>query len=91
MNAESCPHPEELQRLIEERLGPVREAEIEVHVEACPICQDQLERLTARRAWDKDDRDTHEASSSDGIAPDVAETGAFGGTTDLIREILLGS
>jgi hypothetical protein len=47
MSAASCPAPEELQHLIEERLGPVREAEIEAHVEACPLCQDRLERLTA--------------------------------------------
>src|SRR5262245_65817867 len=51
MIADPCPHPDELRRLLEERLGPVREAEIEAHVEACQICQDQLERLTARRAW----------------------------------------
>ncbi len=89
MIAEPCPHPEELKRLIEERLGPVREVEIEIHVEACPLCQDQLERLTARRAWDKGDRATHEASSSDGQAPDAPETEAGGGTNDLIREILL--
>ncbi len=88
MTAAPCPDPEELQRLIEERLGPIREAEIEVHVEACPLCQDQLERLTARRAWCQADRATHEASSWDGQALDPAETGAFGGPADLIREIL---
>ncbi len=48
MVLEPCPSVEELRRLIEERLGPVRESEIESHVEDCPACQDQLERLTAR-------------------------------------------
>ena len=35
MTVAPCPDPEELQRIIEERLGPVREAEIEAHVESC--------------------------------------------------------
>ena len=47
-------------QLIEERLGPVREAEVEVHVEDCLNCQDRLEGLTARQPWE--DRDTQEAT-----------------------------
>ena len=35
MTAMPCPDPEELRRLIEERVGPIRAAEIEAHVEAC--------------------------------------------------------
>ena len=60
MIVELCPSLEELRRLIEERLGPVREAAIEAHVEDCPDCQGRLARLTARRPWDE--RDTQEAA-----------------------------
>jgi tetratricopeptide (TPR) repeat protein len=80
-----CPDPEELQRLIEERLGPIREAEIEAHVESCRSCQDQLERLTARRAWALADRDRQEAVPSDGPIPDADITADLGATTDLGR------
>jgi hypothetical protein len=56
MTAVPGPDPEELRRLIEERLGPIREVESEAHVAARPLGQDRLERLTGRRAWDRDDR-----------------------------------
>src|SRR5947207_8979286 len=85
MSVESCPDPEELQRLIEERLGPVREAEIEGHVETCRPCQDQLERLTARRAQDKDDRATHDASGSHGPVVNGSMMADLGGTTEFDR------
>ncbi len=85
MTTATCPDPEELQRLIDERLGPVREAEIEAHVETCRSCQDQLERLTARRAWALADRDTHEASAPDGPIPDADLTADLGATTELGR------
>ena len=39
MIIEPCPSLEELRRLIEERLGPVREAELEAHVEDCPLAR----------------------------------------------------
>src|SRR5947199_9472235 len=86
MSVESCPDPEELQRLIEERLGPVRAAEIEAHVETCRPCQDQLERLTARGAKGKDDRATHEASGSPGPVVDgsmMADSGGRPSSTEL--------
>jgi hypothetical protein len=54
-------------------------------VETCRPCQDQLERLTARPAWDKVDRATHGASESNGRSPDASLTGDFGGTTELDR------
>jgi tetratricopeptide (TPR) repeat protein len=87
MSITPCPDPEELRRLIEERLGPVREAEIEAHVESCPTCQDQLERLTARRAWALADRDTQEAGGSDRQAPDADLTADVGVTTALDRAV----
>src|SRR4051794_30621400 len=85
MNLVSCPSPEDLQRLLEERLGPIRAAEIESHVESCQPCQDQLERLTARRAWDQDDRATHEASESNGPIADASVSADLGGTTEFSR------
>ncbi len=87
MIADPCPHRDELERLIEERLGPVREAEIEAHVEACPHCQNQLESLTVRRAWERDDRATDEARPSDGHAPDAAAVEGTAGGTELDPEI----
>ena len=86
MTAAPCPDPDDLRRLIEERLGPIRAAEIEAHVETCMTCQGHLERLTARPEWCRADRATREAGSSDGCALDAAETEADGVTTDLIRE-----
>src|SRR5689334_22604301 len=88
MTAVTCLDPGELRRLIEEPVGPIRAGEIEAHVEADPPGQDQLERLTVRRAWHRDDRATRKASSLDGQAPDAADTEAGGGTTALIRWIL---
>jgi tetratricopeptide (TPR) repeat protein len=85
MNVVPCPDPEELQRLIEERLGPVREAEIEAHVETCRSCQVELERLTARRAWALADRDTREAGASDGPIPDADISADLRATTELGR------
>jgi eukaryotic-like serine/threonine-protein kinase len=80
MILEPCPSVEELRRLVEERLGPVREAEIEAHVEDCPLCQDRLEQLTARRPWE--DRDTQEATgANDGIAG-PSPTAVYDGTTE---------
>ena len=38
MTAVPGPDPDELRLLIEERLGPIREAEIGAHVEAGPPC-----------------------------------------------------
>ena len=89
MSAAPCPDPEELRRLIEERLGPIREAEIEVHVEACPLCQVQLERLTARRAWSWHDLTTYEVSPSNCQAPDAVETESSGETTDIEPNIVV--
>src|SRR4051812_27293443 len=90
MCVEPCPDPEELQRLIEERLGPVREAEIEAHVETCQPCQDQLERLPARRAKEKDDGAPHEASGPPGPGGDGSMMADLGGTTKFARATAVG-
>jgi WD40 repeat protein/tRNA A-37 threonylcarbamoyl transferase component Bud32 len=42
----ACPPPDELERFLDERLGPARQAELAEHVGACAACQDALERLT---------------------------------------------
>ena len=79
MIVELCPSLEELRRLIEERLGPVREAAIEAHVEDCPDCQDRLARLTARRPWYE--RDTQEAMGANVGIAGPSPTEVYDGTT----------
>src|SRR5262245_46153111 len=41
-----CPSPEQLQDLLADRLVGAEAEAIEAHVEACPACQQALERLT---------------------------------------------
>src|SRR5262245_40883601 len=85
MSVARCPDAEELQRLIEERLGPVRAAEIEAHVESCLTCQEQLERLTACGAWDKLERAAQRPTELDGAIADPAVPADLGATTELGR------
>src|SRR4051812_25314134 len=41
----ACPTTQELRRLLEEDLGSVSGRALEPHVEGCPHCQQQMERL----------------------------------------------
>ena len=65
-----------------ERLRSVAGAHVWVHALDAPMTL-QLERLTARRAWDQADRDTQEAGGPDGPVPDANLTADLGATTEL--------
>jgi hypothetical protein len=41
-----CPPPEQLERLLEEQLDDAARQAVSTHLDACPLCQQPLERLT---------------------------------------------
>src|SRR5947199_10860358 len=43
----SCPAPHQLEELLDELLNDLQRSGVEAHVEACPVCQQVLERLAA--------------------------------------------
>jgi eukaryotic-like serine/threonine-protein kinase len=55
----TCPSPDLLRRLLADQLDEPQEVTIGDHVEACPLCQDELERLTETA-----NRPGHDSSSA---------------------------
>jgi tetratricopeptide (TPR) repeat protein len=46
-----CPQVEQLRQLLADRLDAGQEASVSAHVQACPHCQERLERLTSGTPW----------------------------------------
>ncbi|MFI5454072.1 MAG: protein kinase [Isosphaerales bacterium] len=85
MSPDLCPDLNSLHRLLDEVLEREHEAPIVAHLEICKLCQDQLEKLTAGRASDRNGQAAQQASESRSHDADSSSQADPGGTTDFGR------
>ncbi len=73
MTPSRCPAPEELERLLNEQLGPADLQRVSTHVTTCSACQKALESLTADAGPDLPSGPSWKPGDSDARPPDFLD------------------
>jgi eukaryotic-like serine/threonine-protein kinase len=82
MNADRCPHPHALHRLLNNQLGRAVEGQVVAHIETCKRCRDQFESFTTellREAYSQKSENENGMGGHNGAS--FAQAGP-GATTD---------